>query len=167
MHLKADSIDGHALALQVAHEIVDAVRFGVQLLTTVVVVEQQGLRVGFMRQTEGLGNVPVAKLLPEHRIAQPAAIVGDRFVDNVPGEDLTAIVCGDGCGCAGRTLPGGRRPTAARPSRVWRLCQMSACPFRRMPRAAAYPAIASPPAKFSTPWICSIGSHFISYSAVR
>ncbi len=46
-------------------------------------------------------------------------------------------------------------------------CQTSACPFTCMPCASAKRTIASPPEKSKTPRVFSIGSHFISHSAVR
>ena len=96
VHLKADAVNRHALRAQPLHEIVDAIRLLVQPLAAIVVVEEQRLGICLPGQAEGISDVLIAELLSEHRVAQSRAIVGDRFVDDVPREDPSAIMFGDG-----------------------------------------------------------------------
>ena len=57
VHLKADAVDRHALRAQLSHEIVNAIRFLVQPLAAVVVVEEQRLRIGLAGEAEGISDV--------------------------------------------------------------------------------------------------------------
>ena len=91
MHLQADAADGHALRAQVAHQVVDVVRFAVEPLAAVIVVDQQGIGVRLVRAPEGLGDVPRSQLAEVHGVPEPAPVVRDRLVDDVPGQDPAAI----------------------------------------------------------------------------
>ena len=86
VHLQPDAVDRHPLRAQPLHQVVDAIRLLVQALAAVVVVEEQRLRIGLPREPERVGDVLIAELLSEHGVPQPRPIVGDRFVDDVPGD---------------------------------------------------------------------------------
>src|SRR5439155_19149389 len=77
------------------HEVVDTVGFLAQPLAAIIVVEEQRLWIGLPGEAEGVGDVLVAKLLPEHRVSEPRSIIGNRLVDDVPGDDASAIMLRD------------------------------------------------------------------------
>ncbi len=133
VHLQSDAVDRHALRAKPLHQIVDAVRLLVQALAAVVVVEEQRLRIGLARDSERVGDVLIAELLPEHRIPQPRPIVGDRFVDDVPGDDAAAKVFGDRADVILERDAQIRRGQTSPTQDGTDPCQMSACPLIFMP----------------------------------
>ena len=90
MHLQTDSIDRNAAVPQIPHQSVNSLRFGVHAFSGLVVVEQLRLRISLMRPLERQGNVVRTDAAQPDGILQIALRV-ERFVDYIPGVDLTPV----------------------------------------------------------------------------
>ena len=111
MSLHADAVNGHSGILHLLHHVVDAVALaGVALV--VVVVEQQGVRVGLMGVLECLGNELIAAELEEFALAigvsrssgPSESLVGNSLVDHVPSVDNVFVAVDNSMNVVAQTL---------------------------------------------------------------
>ena len=89
VRLVADAVDAQLARLEILHELDHAGALR-RLLEIEVVVIQLGVRIGLVRELEGLGDVVVADADLPRRLAHRPVFV-DRFVDDVPAVDLAFV----------------------------------------------------------------------------
>ncbi|OPZ25044.1 MAG: hypothetical protein BWZ02_02625 [Lentisphaerae bacterium ADurb.BinA184] len=96
VELEADAVQRHALAQQPRQQPMAGVGLGAGQLHAVVIVEE--LRVGrrLMRPAEGPFEILRADALVPGTVLTPAAAVGKRLVDDIPGKELVTEVPGHG-----------------------------------------------------------------------
>jgi len=104
VHLQPDAIDRHSAALEIAHHGVNGIGLRIDGFGLSVVVEEKCLWIGFMRPAEALldvsGTLPCKAnsrlVVPDRTFHTSRAVFGERFVDDIPGEQFSAEVSGDG-----------------------------------------------------------------------
>jgi hypothetical protein len=90
VRLQTDAVNRHVPRYQVRQHRVHGVRFGVHAFRAVIVVVQQRIRVGFMREAERHFNVIFTDHAQPRRIAV-AAVVVNRLVDHIPQRNASLI----------------------------------------------------------------------------
>ena len=99
--LHADTVDRHAGVLHLLHHVIDALALAI-VHTTVVIVEQQTIGIGFACKLECLGNELVAAELEVTALAvgtrlltatspTGATVVGHSLVHHVPSVDYVLV----------------------------------------------------------------------------
>src|SRR5690606_35229578 len=91
--LDTDTVDRHTVAEQVDHQVVEAVALSVDAFDVVVVDVQLGVGVDLVRLAERVGDVVATHAAVPDRVAERTVLV-ERFVDHVPGVDVTPVASG-------------------------------------------------------------------------
>ena len=98
MHLETDAVDGDAAVTKILDDGVDRVGLAVEPFSSIIVVEKERLRIGFMCLAKSLLDIGWAVVRESDgrpvvpgRVAKVAVFV-ESFVDYIPGEDLAGVV---------------------------------------------------------------------------
>lgn len=89
--LETYAVDGNTTCLHVAYQSIHFVGFGVEAFCVVIVVKEEGGRVGLMSVMEGKIDVVWAYDTKPERAAEATGI-GYGFIDDVPSADTPAVV---------------------------------------------------------------------------
>src|SRR5690606_40723902 len=90
VHLKAHTVDRHAVTPQPLSERVDGIRFRTEPRRVVGVQEEPGIRVGLVRPSEGQVDVVGSDDIQPDRLAH-GAVIGYGLVHDIPRRDAPLV----------------------------------------------------------------------------